>query len=106
MNMIRTLQRLGVPLKTIKELKIKRSPELTGENRRQVFIPRGFAHGFIALEDDTVFSYKCDNPYAPEHEGGITPYDKALGIDWRLAKAEHILSEKDALQDKLREGMR
>lgn len=70
--------------------------ELTGENKRQVFIPRGYAHGFIALQDDTIFCYKCDNPYVPGSEGRITPYDEALGIDWQIARAEHVISKKDS----------
>lgn len=70
--------------------------ELTGENRRQLFIPRGYAHGFIALENDTIVAYKCDNVYAPRHEGGITPYDEELAIDWHLPRNLHIVSEKDS----------
>lgn len=69
--------------------------ELTGENRRQLFVPRGFAHGFAVLSDEAVFQYKCDNYYHPESEGGISIADHSLGIDWRIDPAEAILSEKD-----------
>lgn len=69
--------------------------ELTGENRRQLFVPRGFAHGFAVLSDEAVFQYKCDNSYHPESEGGISIADHSLGIDWRIDPAEAILSEKD-----------
>jgi dTDP-4-dehydrorhamnose 3,5-epimerase len=69
--------------------------ELTGENRRQLFVPRGFAHGFAVLSDEAVFQYKCDNYYHPESEGGISIADRSLGIDWRIDPAEAILSEKD-----------
>lgn len=69
--------------------------ELTGENRRQLFVPRGFAHGFAVLSDEAVFQYKCDNYYHPESEGGISIADRSLGIDWRIDPAETILSEKD-----------
>lgn len=69
--------------------------ELTGKNRRQLFVPRGFAHGFAVLSDEAVFQYKCDNYYHPESEGGISIADHSLGIDWRIDPAEAILSEKD-----------
>lgn len=69
--------------------------ELTGENRRQLFVPRGFAHGFAVLSEEAVFQYKCDNYYHPESEGGISIADHSLGIDWRIDPAEAILSEKD-----------
>lgn len=69
--------------------------ELTGENRRQLFVPRGFAHGFAVLSDEAVFQYKCDNYYHPESEGGISIADRSLGIDWRIDPAQAILSEKD-----------
>ena len=69
--------------------------ELTEENKRQVFIPRGFAHGFAVLSDEAVFSYKVDNWYAPEHECGVIWNDVTLNIDWRLASNEILLSEKD-----------
>ena len=69
--------------------------ELSGENHRQFFIPRGFAHGFSVLSEEAVFQYKCDRLYAPDHEGAIAWDDPALGIDWGLPLADIILSEKD-----------
>lgn len=72
------------------------SVELSGENKRQFFIPRGFAHGFLVLEDDTVFVYKCDNYYAPEAEGSYRWNDPYFGIDWGVSPEEVILSDKDA----------
>lgn len=69
--------------------------ELTEENHRQFFVPRGFAHGFAVLSDIAVFQYKCDNFYAPQADGGISILDKSLGIDWRIPTAKAILSEKD-----------
>ena len=77
--------------------------ELTGENRRQLFVPRGFAHGFAVLSDEAVFQYKCDNYYHPESEGGISIADRSLGIDWRIDPAEAILSEKDLRNPMLRD---
>lgn len=68
---------------------------LTAENRKQFFIPRGFAHGFIVLDDDTVFSYKCDNFYHPEADRGMLFNDPALGIEWPKMDVEIRLSEKD-----------
>ncbi len=70
--------------------------ELSGENKRQLFIPRGFAHGFLVLEDDTLFQYKCDNYYAPEAEGSYRWNDPFFAIDWGVSHDEVILSEKDA----------
>ncbi|MBP5638788.1 MAG: dTDP-4-dehydrorhamnose 3,5-epimerase [Victivallales bacterium] len=69
--------------------------ELTGENKRQIFIPRGFAHGFVVLSDEATISYKCDQQYSPASERGIQFNDPALGIDWRLPPEALILSEKD-----------
>lgn len=69
--------------------------ELTGENHRQLFIPRGFAHGFAVLSDEVLFQYKCDNYYAPQSEGGILWNDPSLQIDWRIPTDKVILSEKD-----------
>lgn len=69
--------------------------ELTEDNRRQLFIPRGFAHGFAVLSDMAVFQYKCDNYYHPEAEGGISIRDKSIGIDWRIDDSQSVLSEKD-----------
>jgi len=69
--------------------------ELTGENKRQLFVPRGFAHGFSVLSDSAVFAYKVDNIYAPESDWGIRYDDKELNIDWGLNKEEVQLSVKD-----------
>ena len=71
------------------------SVELTGENHRQFFIPKGIAHGFCVLSEDVVFQYKCDEFYHPEAEGGIAWNDPDLAIDWRLPAADLILSPKD-----------
>ena len=68
---------------------------LTAENRKQFFIPRGFAHGFLVLEDDTLFSYKCDNFYVPASERGMRFDDPELAIPWPDAGTEYILSQKD-----------
>lgn len=69
--------------------------ELSGENHRQFFIPRGFAHGFVVLSDEAVFQYKCDNYYAPQYEGAIIWNDPELGIDWQIPRKDVILSAKD-----------
>ena len=69
--------------------------ELTEENHRQLFIPRGFAHGFAVLSDVAVLQYKCDNFYAPQADAGIQLRDKDLGIDWQIPIENAILSEKD-----------
>ncbi|WP_289705650.1 dTDP-4-dehydrorhamnose 3,5-epimerase [Bacteroides acidifaciens] len=69
--------------------------ELTEDNHRQFFVPRGFAHGFAVLSDLAVFQYKCDNYYHPEADGGISIQDLSLGIDWHIAPSQAILSEKD-----------
>lgn len=69
--------------------------ELTGENHRQLFIPKGFAHGFSVLSDEVLFQYKCDNFYAPEADGGISIKDEELGIDWQIPTENALLSEKD-----------
>ena len=78
--------------------------ELTEENHRQFFIPQGFAHGFAVLSDVAVFQYKCDNPYAPESEGAIAWNDPSLGIDWRLAPEDVVLSPKDSAHPLLSEA--
>lgn len=69
--------------------------ELTEDNHRQFFIPKGFAHGFAVLSDVAVFQYKCDEFYHPEADGGISILDGTLGIDWQIDPAEAILSDKD-----------
>lgn len=77
--------------------------ELSGENKKQLLIPRGFAHGFVVLEDDTVFAYKVDNYYSPQCDRGIAFDDKNLNIDWILNHNELNLSAKDIKQPKLNE---
>jgi dTDP-4-dehydrorhamnose 3,5-epimerase len=69
---------------------------LTGENKKQFFIPKGFAHGFVVLSKEAIFSYKVDNYYAPEFDSGILYDDKELNIDWSLPKSSLIISKKDA----------
>ncbi|RZV18375.1 dTDP-4-dehydrorhamnose 3,5-epimerase [Aliarcobacter butzleri] len=76
---------------------------LSAENKKQLLVPRGFAHGFVVLEDDTVFAYKVDNYYSPECDRGIAYDDESLNIDWILKKEELNLSEKDTKQPKLNE---
>lgn len=69
--------------------------ELTENNHRQFFVPRGFAHGFAVLSETAVFQYKCDNFYAPQADGGISILDESLGIDWKIPTDKALLSEKD-----------
>lgn len=69
--------------------------ELTEDNHRQLFIPKGFAHGFSVLSDIAIFQYKCDNFYHPECDGGINILDESLGIDWKIPMDKAVLSEKD-----------
>lgn len=69
--------------------------ELTGENHRQLFVPRGFAHGFVTLSERAVFQYKCDNYYAPDYEGAIAWNDPSIAIDWGIPEGDMILSDKD-----------
>lgn len=77
--------------------------KLSASNKKQLFIPRGFAHGFVVLEDDTIFAYKVDNYYTPEYDRGIAFDDKDLNIDWILEKSALKLSHKDKIQTKLAE---
>ena len=77
--------------------------ELSEDNHRQFFVPRGFAHGFAVLSDTAVFQYKCDNFYAPQADGGISIKDKSLGIDWKIPTDMVILSEKDTLHSCLKD---
>ena len=77
--------------------------ELTADNKKQLLVPRGFAHGFVVLEDDTIFAYKVDNYYSPECDRGIAFNDPALNIDWMLKTEELKLSAKDTTQPKLNE---
>jgi dTDP-4-dehydrorhamnose 3,5-epimerase len=78
--------------------------ELSEENHRQFFIPRGFAHGFVVLTDEVVFQYKCDEFYAPESEGAIAWDDPDLGIDWKIPSDKIILSEKDRHNPRLKDA--
>lgn len=78
--------------------------ELTGDNHRQLFIPRGFAHGFVVLSDEAVFQYKCDNFYAPQSEGAIAWDDPELGIDWKIPADKLILSQKDMTNPRLKDA--
>ena len=80
------------------------SVELSGDNKRQFFVPRGFAHGVARLSAAATLQYKCDNPYAPESEGAIAWNDPSLGIDWRLAPEDVVLSPKDSAHPLLSEG--
>ncbi len=80
------------------------SVELSSENKKQMLVPRGFAHGFVVLEDDTVFAYKVDNYYSPECDRGIAFDDVALNIDWLVPHNELNLSAKDKVQPKLAEA--
>lgn len=71
--------------------------ELSGENNVQIYVPRGFAHGFSVLSETAVFAYKCDNTYNKESEGGIRFNDPTLGIDWGIPEDKQVLSEKDLI---------
>ena len=78
--------------------------ELTEENHRQLFVPRGFAHGFVVLTDEVIFQYKCDNFYAPQAEGAIAWDDPDLGIDWKISADKVILSAKDTCHPRLKDA--
>ncbi len=75
--------------------------ELTAENKKQLLVPRGFAHGFVVLKDNTIFAYKVDNYYSPDNDRGIVFDDKNLNIDWHIPHEELNLSTKDKIQPKL-----
>lgn len=77
--------------------------ELTEDNHRQFFVPRGFAHGFAVLSETAVFQYKCDNFYAPQADGGISIKDDSLGIDWKIPTENALLSDKDTLHALLKD---
>ena len=79
------------------------SVELTGENHRQFFIPRGFAHGFSVLSEEVILHYKCDNFYSPQSEGAIAWNDPDLNIDWRIPAEKVVLSEKDSKHPRLKD---
>ena len=76
---------------------------LCGNDHRQFFVPRGFAHGFAVLSETAVFQYKCDNFYAPQADGGISIKDDSLGIDWRIPTENALLSEKDTKHELLKD---
>ena len=78
--------------------------ELSDENKHQLFIPRGFAHGFLVLSDEAIFTYKVDNVYAPQAEAGIRWNDPALGIEWPIDPADVLTSEKDLKQPLLKDA--
>lgn len=78
--------------------------ELSEENKRQFFIPRGFAHGFLVLSDEAIFTYKVDNPYAPQCDAGIRWNDPELGIEWPIDPAQVKTSEKDLKQPLLKDA--
>lgn len=71
--------------------------ELDSNSKNQMYVPRGFAHGFSVLSETAIFTYKCDNTYNKDAERAINPFDSKLGIDWKLEKSEQIVSEKDTL---------
>lgn len=81
------------------------SVELTAENHRQFFVPRGFAHGFVVLSEEAIFQYKCDNFYAPQAEGALAWNDPDIGIEWGIPMDKIILSEKDKSHPSLTESM-
>lgn len=81
------------------------SVELTAENHRQFFVPRGFAHGFVALSEEAIFQYKCDNFYAPQAEGALAWDDPDIGIEWGIPVDKIILSEKDKNHPSLTESI-
>lgn len=78
--------------------------ELSEDNKRQFFIPRGFAHGFLVLSDEAIFTYKVDNPYAPQAEAGIRWDDPDLGIAWPIDAGQVVTSEKDLRQSLLKDA--
>ena len=77
--------------------------ELTENNHRQFFVPRGFAHGFAVLSETAIFQYKCDAFYAPQADGGISILDDSLGIDWKIPTANALLSDKDTKHQMLKD---
>lgn len=77
---------------------------LTGENKKMLYIPEGFAHGYLVLSDEAVFSYKCTNLYRPEYEAGIIYNDPDISIDWPLTEGELLLSEKDKKLPRLKQA--
>ena len=80
------------------------SIELSGKNRKQLFIPRGFAHGFVVLSETALFAYKVDNYYSPMHDRGIAYNDKTLNINWKVSQEQLVLSQKDTRQPAFKEA--
>lgn len=78
--------------------------ELSSDNKKQLFVPRGFAHAFVVLEDDTIFAYKVDNYYSPENDRGVAFDDPAIGIEWTIDKELLKLSDKDTKQPLLKDA--
>lgn len=78
--------------------------ELSAENKLQFYVPRGFGHGFSVLSETAIFSYKCDNYYNKESEGGVLWKDADLAIDWRISEGEAVISEKDKVQQTFKAG--
>ena len=78
--------------------------ELTEDNHRQLFVPRGFAHGFSVLSEEVIFQYKCDNLYAPQSEGAIAWNDPDVGIDWQIPAEDVLLSAKDSAHPMLKDA--
>lgn len=78
--------------------------ELSSDNKKQLFVPRGFAHAFVVLEDDTIFAYKVDNYYSPENDRGVAFDDPAIGIEWTIGKEYLKLSDKDTKQPLLKDA--
>jgi dTDP-4-dehydrorhamnose 3,5-epimerase len=78
--------------------------ELSAENKRQLFVPRGFAHGFVVLSQTATFAYKCDNYYAPEYDRGVLFNDETLKIDWKVPFEKMLLSDKDKQQPLLKDA--
>lgn len=79
------------------------SVKLSGENKKQFFVPRGFAHGFVVLSKEAIFAYKVDNTYAPTHDSGIAWNDVDINIDWTIPSSDIILSDKDKIQSFLKD---
>ena len=76
------------------------SVELSADNKKQLYVPRGFAHGFVVLSPTALFAYKCDNYYAKDSEGGLDPLDEQLNLNWEISKDEISLSDKDKILPK------
>ena len=88
-------------VRVVKGVVLDVAVELSEENHRQLFIPRGFAHGFVNLADEVIFQYKCDNFYNPQSEGALAWNDPDIGIDWKIPLDQIVLSEKDSNHPRL-----